>query len=50
MPGFANFPLSLIYLILWPLGLVDAYNALVLTSYLPPLTLWCLKRGLKRRS
>ncbi len=99
MPGFANFPLSLLYLLFWPLGLVGAYNALVFTSYLlaglaayalahevledrlaalpaalvyallpfraaqtlsghlygfaaflVPLTLWCLERGLKRRS
>lgn len=99
LPGFANFPLSLLYLMFWPLGLAGAYNALVLSSYLlaglaayalanevledrlaalpaalvfallpfraaqtlsghlygfaaflMPLTLWCLERGLKRRS
>ncbi|CAO0819789.1 membrane hypothetical protein [Desulfarculales bacterium] len=34
MPGFANFPLSLLYLLFWPLGLAGAYNTLVLASYL----------------
>ncbi|MCA1905762.1 MAG: hypothetical protein LDL11_04120 [Desulfarculus sp.] len=99
MPGFANFPFSLLYVALHPLGQTSAYNALVIGSYLLaglaafalarevlddpraawpaavvfallpfrasqalsghlygfvafllPLTLWCLERGLKRRS
>lgn len=99
MPGFANFPFSLLYVALQPLGQVAAYNLLVIGSYLLaglaafalarevlddsraalpaaiifallpfrasqalsghlygfvafllPLTLWCLERGLKRRS
>ncbi|MGD9124637.1 MAG: hypothetical protein PVG60_06060 [Desulfarculaceae bacterium] len=33
LPGFANFPFSLLYVILYPLGAVPAYNALVLLSY-----------------
>lgn len=99
MPGFANFPFSLLYVALHPLGQVPAYNLLVIASYLLaglsayalarevlddpraawpaaivfallpfrasqalsghlygfvafllPLTLWCLERGLRRRS
>lgn len=99
LPGFANFPLSLLFVLFLPLGLAGAYNALVFLSYLLaglaayalarqvlndrlaalpaalvfallpfraaqtlsghlygfaafllPLTLWCLERGLARRS
>ena len=34
LPGFANFPFSLLYPLLLPLGQAGAYNALVLISYL----------------
>lgn len=34
LPGFANFPFSILYVIFSPLGQAPAYNALVLISYL----------------
>jgi len=34
LPGFANFPFSLLYVLFSPLGQAPAYNALVLVSYL----------------
>jgi hypothetical protein len=34
LPGFANFPFSILYVILSPLGQAPAYNGLVLISYL----------------
>ncbi len=34
LPGFANFPFSLLYVVFSPLGQAPAYNALVLLSYL----------------
>ncbi len=34
IPGFANFPFSLLYLLFQPLGQAGAYNALVILSYL----------------
>ena len=34
IPGFANFPFSLLYVIFQPLGQAGAYNALVVLSYL----------------
>lgn len=34
LPGFANFPFSILYVLFSPLGQAPAYNALVLISYL----------------
>ncbi len=33
IPGFCNFPFSLLYLLFQPLGQIGAYNALVILSY-----------------
>ncbi|MBI5522262.1 MAG: hypothetical protein HY910_06505 [Desulfarculus sp.] len=45
LPGYPNFPFSAAYLAFWPLGMVTAYNCLLLLSYvLGGLCAWALAR------